>query len=287
MIVKRFPTTRHSRPLKICSVLALLILGSAVTPRSAAAVLSATENANLFGTLSQANTNCPNDACGPTAAVNSFVFLQNMYANIYPNHVLVPTTDGNNPTQAEQAAVANLLATNTYMGTCALCGTTIEDFIYGKNTYINTVAPNSTTFAAQISIAWRNPTAAGHAVDKPAYVQENTAATAQFLYNEILAGEDVEIFVGYDTGGAHYLTLTGISWDNVMNTGSFNFVDPIGGARSNDNFTTVNGMLHLTTYGGGATVFHAVAESPVPEPGTVVLLTFGCIFLGLRWRKKK
>jgi hypothetical protein len=271
---------------KVRSVLPLFVFYVICLPISNAAVLSATENANLFGTLDQANTNCPNASCGPTAAVNSFVFLQNMYANIYPNHVLVPTTDGNNPTQLEQAAVANLLATNTYMGTCAVCGTTIEDFIYGKNTYINTVDPNSTMFAAQISIAWRNPTAAGHMVPKPAYVQDNTAATAQFIYNEIKAGEDVEVFVGFDTTGAHYLTLTGITWDNVANTGSMNFVDPSGGGRSSDNFTTVNGMLHFTNYGGGATVFHAVAESPVPEPGTIAMLTLGCVLLRLRWPRK-
>jgi hypothetical protein len=268
------------------SVLGLLALCSAGVPNSIAAVLTANENQNLFGTLNQANTNCPNVSCGPTAAVNSFVFLQNMYANIYPNHVLVPTTNGNNPTQAEQAAIANLLATDTYMGTCSVCGTTIEDFIYGKNTYINTVDPNSTIFAAQISIAWRNPTAAGHMVPKPAYVQENTAATAQFIYNEIQAGEDVEIFVGFDAGGAHYLTLTGITWDNVANTGSMNFVDPSGGGRGNDNFTTANGMLHFTNYGGGATIFHAVAESPVPEPETLGLLVAGIILLGTQWRKR-
>jgi hypothetical protein len=269
---------------KLLFVGLLLLALTSAARHAAAGVVSATENANLFGTLNQANTNCPNDSCGPTAAVNSLVFLQNMYPTSYPNHVLVPTVNGANPTQAEQTAVANTLATNAYMGTCAVCGTTIEDFIYGKNTYINTVDPNSTTFAAQISIAWRNPTAAGHAVAKPAYVQENTAATPGFIYNELLGGEDVEIFVGFDAGGAHYVTLTGITWDNVANTGSLAFVDPTGGGRGMDNFTTVGGMLHFTNYGGGATIFHAVAESPVPEPSTALAMLLGLVIMRALYR---
>src|SRR5262245_35686701 len=46
---------------------------------------------NQFGTLKQTDvTGCENNptgtlACGPTAAVNSFVFLENVYPTIYGN----------------------------------------------------------------------------------------------------------------------------------------------------------------------------------------------------------
>ena len=103
---------------------------------ASAMVITYKEDPKLFGTLDQGVTNCPGVNCGPTAAVNSFVYLQNAFPKIYKNP-LVPTTHGMNPTSAEQKAVANNLGTN-YMKNC--CGDTSEgtaigDFILGKMDY--------------------------------------------------------------------------------------------------------------------------------------------------------
>ena len=263
-----------------------------------AAVLTGTENANLFGTLDQNAMNngtnlvdCAETACGPTAATNSFVFLQNMFPGIYKNHDLVPTTNGQNPSAQEQADVANMLG-SIYMKSCDPCGTGgngtfIEDFIFGKNDYINTVAPGTTTFAAQIGIMWRTGAPTENMQPKPAYVQDNTAPTPQFITSEIAAQEDVEIFVGFDTGGAHYLTLTSMTFDTTTNKGTIKFVDPSGGTRGMANITGFsNGFLH-TDYSGGASIFSAVAESPIPEPGSMLLLGLGLTGLCLVRRRLK
>ena len=158
-----------------------------------AALIAASEDATKFGNLDQANTNCPNMSCGPTAAVNSFVFLQNNYPTIYTNP-LVPTPNSPipaHPSQTDMAAVANDLAGPTYMGTCSCGGTLIEDFILGKQAYIESTDPGSTIYAAQMNFAWRtNQNHFGAA--KPGYVQDNTIPTVNFIANEIAAGEDVE-----------------------------------------------------------------------------------------------
>ena len=246
----------------------LLFLATFCGPATAA-VISASENAALFGNLNQNDTNCGNVACGPTAAVNSFVFLENAYPTIYGNS-LVPLINGNTFYQDEVAA-ANVLSGANYMSTCNCVGTYIEDFIMGKQNYINALAPNTTTYAAQISIPWlvqRNPGPQPSTnAPQPIYVQASIAPTAQFIQSQIKDGEDVEVFVGYNAGGAHYLTLTGISFDTVAMTGTISFIDPGTGAYNTANSTGVVGGVIQTNYGGGqgAAIYAAVAESPVPE----------------------
>jgi hypothetical protein len=168
-------------------------------------------------------------------------------------------------------------------------GTYIEDFIYGKVKYIEDRFPGQTRYAAQVALDWRSgpvpmgvtdwPThAATHT--QPAWVQDETAATLDFIYQQIRAREDVEVFLAYDTGGAHYLTVTGISFDTATNMGTLNFIDPNGGVAgaSPINGLSMNGEIRLG-YGGGSTLFHAVSESPIPEPAAIALMLIGLIGL--------
>ena len=72
------------------------------------------------------------------------------------------------------------------MGSCGCVGggngTYIEDFIFGKQAYIDHYAPNTTTYEAEISIPWlvmRNPGPQPNTTEKkPGYVQDNTTPTA-------------------------------------------------------------------------------------------------------------
>ena len=260
------------------SIFSLFLLTAFCGPASAA-LISASENVNLFGNLNQNDTNCGNVACGPTAAVNSFVFLENAYPTIYGNS-LVPLINGNTFYQDEVAA-ANTLAGANYMSTCNCGGTYIEDFIMGKQNYINALAPNTTTYAAQISIPWlvqRNPGPQPSTnAPQPIYVQASTDPTAQFIQGQIKDGEDVEVFVGYNAGGAHYLTLTNISFDTNALTGKIGFIDPGTGAYGTANITGVVGGVIQTNYGGGAAIYAAVAESPVPVPAAIWLAGSGLV----------
>lgn len=259
----------------------------ACTSSAAADIITAAEDFSLFGDLNQHDTSCNNVACGPTAATNSFVFLQNSYA-MYGNR-LVPSIPGDTPYQDEQA-VADDLA--TLMHTCNLCnpgagGTYIEDFIAGKQAYIQSVAPGTTTYAAQMNFAWRTTDPDGNNVGpKPGYVMDNTVPTAQFIASEIAAGEDVEIFLAGDV--QHYVTLFGITFDTTSNTGDIEYIDPDTGTVGVSSITGKDGSGFLkVTYGANSEVIaHAVAESPVPEPATVFLAGAALAMIYMRRRRQ-
>lgn len=280
-------------------VFAMLLLFTFTSP--AAVITGATPGgAGVFGTLNQNNTACVgggmNQGCGPTAAVNSFVMLQNLYSNIYGENLVPSSAAGNNPTQAEMAAIADRLGDAdadpiNYMG-CVQCnGTFIENFIYGKQTYIESRVPNRTTYRAVVAdgFTWRNNpggTVGYNNGGQPGYVTRG-APTATWIATELSHGEDVEIFVGYNAGGAHYLTLHSISFDDATNMGTIGFVDPATGAAGTSNITGLSGGYMTLNYGGGSTLFHAVSESPAPEPGTWVLMAIGTAALLLRARTRK
>jgi hypothetical protein len=62
----------------------LILIVSAIVPSARAdGIIVVDENPALFGNLNQNNTQCPLTGCGVTAAVNSFVFLQNEYPTVY------------------------------------------------------------------------------------------------------------------------------------------------------------------------------------------------------------
>lgn len=259
-----------------------------------AAIITATEDATKFGTLDQAVTNCPDVNCGPTAAVNSFVYLQNSYPGIYSTP-LVPTTHGMMPTSDEQKAVANDLGTNFMKNCCgtSMNGTLIEDFILGKRDYLESKDRGATVYAAQMNFAWRTDPAGGThpGTAKPAFVQDNTVPTLAFLSTELKAKEDVEAFLFSSGNGKefnHYITLTGLSYDDTTNKGTMSFVDPLGGTRGTANLTGLIGGFIQTDYslgGFNAEIVHAVAESPIPEPATWFLLLSGLAGLTLRRRR--
>jgi hypothetical protein len=162
--------------------------------------LRAMEPVGDFGNLAQGATRCPNVNCGATALVNSFVFLQKRYPRVYGNRLI--GNRGMNPTSAELVTAADNLSC-AFLGNRQppniAVGTPIGDFILGKMDYFDNNAPNTTMFEAQISETWGNAIVVFHkgppVNNKPACVQDNTRPTAQFLYDQLDAGEDVEIVV--------------------------------------------------------------------------------------------
>jgi PEP-CTERM motif len=241
--------------------------------------ITATADATKFGHLDQAATSCPLVGCGATSAVNSFVYLQNLYPGVYTTP-LVPKA-GATATQAEMAAVANDLAQR--MGTRP-SGTSIEDFILGKMAYLEAKNKGRTKYGAQLTLEWDS------IAPKPGFVNDKTPPALSFIAAEIKAGEDVEAFLA-GPAGRHFITLTGISYDDQTNTGTLSFVDPLGGKDTTVNITGVdaNKLIHIQyTFEGVLEDFviaSVVTESPVPEPSVVVLLgsaLVGLVSVGLR-----
>jgi len=179
----------------------LLALLTLIPAALSGAMLTADINSGLFGDLDQDDVpNCGGVACGPTAAVNSFAFLQNAYPAIYGN-TLIPQQM--NFTQYQnQVATATTLTEAMFMDTCACQGTFIEMFITGKYNWIEQQKKGNTIYKAQMNFEWRdestdftkNPPNRDPG-PKPAWVQENTVPSVDFIFDEINHREDVEIFV--------------------------------------------------------------------------------------------
>jgi hypothetical protein len=285
------PAAGALRRLVTPLVFGLALLASAAAVE--AKVHKVTLDPALYGNLDQKDTDCPKFGCGPTAAINSFVFLQNQHPEIYgtsliPGTVVDKTTGKYSYPAGVLKNAANVLAGNPYMGSCLPCGpndgTYIEDFAIGKYDYLEKMAKGKTVYHAQIGIKWRETIPAGDGTHpntkKPAWVQDETLPTTGFLLAELGKKQDIELFLTGPTaaGGtfSHYVTLTGIEFDDVKKTGSISIIDPDGGVPATYDFKIENGRIR-TTYGTGgqADIFHAIAESPVPEPGTWLLLLGG------------
>jgi hypothetical protein len=223
---------------------------------------------NDFGSLDQKDTKCKTMGCGATAAVNSFVFLQKKYADLYDTK-LVP--DGN------AVKVADTLL--DLMNISETSPVTPEGFILGKQKYIETQVPGKTTYAAQMSEGWTP--ARGK---QPDYVKDATNPNIDFLFAQLRDKEDIEVLIKFRDGGGHALTVTGLTWNPDTLSGELRYVDPEGGKPGSSNIRQPGaGRLISVEYPGHPginTMVVAVSESPIPEPSSLTLcgiVAFGVI----------
>ena len=252
----------------------------------------------LYGNLDQDDVGPGgNVMCGPTAAINSFVYLENKYSDVYDRH-LVPDTeippDGVRDYDELVNAALTLAAAN-YMNTTPPGGTWDDMFIYGKYQYIEERAPHVTTYAAQMLGMWawpgppENPRPPNQIppIPKPIWVADNMYPTWQFIFQELAHCEDVEILINWD-GGGHFLTLTGFDFtdtdgDGVMDPGEeavMKYIDPSGGVPGEAGIWNVavgSDYEIMTDYETGAIITMAVTES-IPEPATIALIA--CSLMG-------
>lgn len=205
-------------------------------------------------------------ACGPAAAVNSFVYLQKRFPLAFGG-LLVP--DGG------EIAVGNLLGAAGYMATTPPNGTTWTNFYTGKKKYLQDKAPGVTRAAE------RNRPGAG------------------WLADALRKGADVEILLGFSDPGfaGHYVTVTKITYDSVLRTGSLSYIDPLDGQEHSANLSSkASGAVvdisyakpgDQKTYAGqiirGA--FELPAHVPEPETWAMMVLGFGAIGAILRRRR--
>ena len=300
---------RHSFGVYAALVSALFIGCSAF-----ASVYFEQETTGDFGTIDQANVgpdsiNGGNNYCAPTATMNSFIYLQNAYPGIYDNllytysqtqcyydnGVRVPTVPNQPPVgplganyDTDAAKLAGVMMTTPGAGTSPI------DLVAGKIIWLNTYAPLVQTRFEGMGI-YNNLNPAGMSwitVGQP---------TVQFLAQMLEDGEDVEIYMNPPQGGqvtiAHVMTLAGIDFDTATNSGTIDGIDPDGGAYFKFDISDVNGVL---TLGGAAdgnldglnyanyTMDLALAESPVPEPISMIFFGTGLVgVVGYVARRRK
>jgi len=234
-------------------------------------------------------------ACGPASAVNSLVYLQNRYPSIH-DQKLIPDTNGNNQIDyAEMVAVGQTLANANHMNTQAPGGTFTDNFLYGKQLWMETQAAGLTVYEAQSPWGWTHDPAT--TVPAPSWIQD-TYPTWDFLYDELVDCEDVEILIEWEKAPGewtgHYLTLTSFCWtddcDDIIEPGeaTIGFVDcDPGGPAPLTAFHVPNAPLWQRTDGILATSYRegydnspaiitfASSQSPIPEPVTVLGLFLG------------
>lgn len=213
-------------------------------------------------------------ACGPVAVTNSLRYLENHYPGDYGTGL----TNGNLVQTA--VTLAGLMKTAQPHGTYA------DDLIWFKRKYIEQAVPGVTIYGAQYAGGW-NVTDDGNPVPAPSWL-ESVNPTWQWLYQELVHCEDVEILFSWTEGG-HYVTLTSFHWDDINNDGliqqsenaKIDFIDPGTGQNTWANIWQSGSILE-TNYSEGAWISMAVKESP--EPATVFLLTFGSVLIFRRKR---
>jgi hypothetical protein len=287
-----------TRRVAVCA----LIVGAMFLGRPAFAVVyDEVEPLNDFGTINQTNVgaNCPGDGnnyCAPTATMNSFIYLQNAFPQVYDNDLYVASTTQGYYSGGTFVSTpgtyydtdAGLLAQMMLTGACS--GTTYSNFIAGKVNYINTYAPGTTYFQGMSLFA--NP-------DGVNWITSGQAPTAQFLAAMLGQGEDTELLIFPAAGIGHVLTLASIDFNTVTNSGTIDGIDPAGGVYFDYDITVTGGAITFT--GGvagdnddpnnytGYTLGAAVSESPtIPEPATLSLLLLGGAgILARRIRRKE
>lgn len=255
-------------------------------------ILTAQENLANFGYNDQNNAAINNGpvACAPTATVNSFEYLQSTYPNIpgIANLVGNPIT------------TINTLEGARYMNLNPASGVSAQNLVAGKEQWISDQGlSGQLTVEGQASDALT----ADNAGTLPG--MSNTIPTAAFLYNQLNAGQDVELgFLWWNPAlnsgrggyaGGHVITATGITYDQTTGTAvSINFIDPWGHINLTGAVTQHNGYMELSYSGGAASagsdpddpdhvsqgdIAIIAAESPVPEPTAAAILVLSAVAL--------
>jgi len=249
------------------NIKALYTLAAALTATLVATTLHA-QVSYPYSSYGHVTNSSVNGYCGATAIANSFQWLANTYPQYYSNLI-----DGSAlQTRNDIVGFEQLDTNGDPVSNATIWNSKIE--------YINEYAPGSTVFWAQMQIGTST-----NYLDSSAI--QNTRPTLAGISNQLAMGEDVEFaFVGTTNLGmaaiddtnafAHMVTLTGIG----PGGNSITYLDPNNPTNvfTAALTTDTNGYLSFTWNNNnnapqaGVEIYEAWAESPIPEPTSLVLL---------------
>ncbi len=283
-----------------------------------AAVYSAELDVNLFGYLNQNDIpTIGGFASAPAASVNAYVYLQNIYPDVYGTSLAGTTYN-------QWIQTAQALSADNYMATANNGTTFIRDQIYGNVTYLNEKAPGLNGFAGQTILAdgadWtpQRP--------QPPYI-ERVFPTWQSLLVALRQRKAIviDIFLPGQTPSIRTVTGTSFYWNDIDNNqlidlsedAVIDYIDPldpgtppdpqgnvrpkrsygkifeeilppgtIGGSRRlNFRFEQPGGSINSTADAYIASVFYI--QEPVPEPSTLAVFALGLSGWSLRFFRQK
>jgi hypothetical protein len=281
---------------------------------------------SLFGNLSQENpiitTTYGGYGCQVTAYTNALVYLQKAYPSIYGLNLVSDYSENTMANTAVTLGGSNYLNVQVTKVGSNITGASsrFRDQVWGMYTYINEKIPGKTIYAAQMipvpdQVNNNPPGGWTGARYQPGWVSmDPTYPTEAFLYNALSNSQGLVIDWNQanlnngqiiSPGKSHLLTVTGLTWDSVTNSGTLYYIDPTGGTQRNSPFwRAVNGVLWMdygetngvpwklqdgTTnwwYSGDVRISLALSEGPAPTPLPSTLLLLGSGLLGLvGWRR--
>lgn len=288
----------------------------ALAPSAAATLYEAGHDQNLYGHLYQGDVpEIGSMACCPTAAINSFTFLQNKYPLVYETSLASKP-----PTSSDVQAIAGPSFMNT-----SIAGTSDPLVFWGRYLYIESRSPFQTHYACQVSMRHGQPMHgdtddAAWPINRPLPIYLENAPgpvavpTWQFLFQNLQQGSDVGVGItflkadGSASNSGHCLTLNSFSFDDKNNNGiidkgegKVSFVDPAESEKKEVSYDIWHnadpGLLSgypyvMLNYGQfGALLDSALAQYPKPqaipdtvEAGNILLLTTNAPYGTLTWR---
>jgi hypothetical protein len=244
------------------------------------AVWSATEDGAYFGNLdqhslqyaySQFGTGNDNMACGPTAATNSLVYLENAFPSLFGQSLIASAGHSMQGKSTYTTyddwiyTAGGVLASPKYMNTTQAEGTYHDQFIWGLYKYTESVAGGKLSYAAEDYSSpkyWGNaPAPSG----PPSWVKGG-GPTWDFIYDGLNDSASVDVGLSYVGGGGHFISIKGMTWNDVADTGTLTFMDCWTGKTVTTDIYLNSGQIYTAYGSNGSYISSAEVLTPIDVP---------------------
>jgi hypothetical protein len=247
-----------------------LCLPAAAQAKSAYLGTSATDT-SLFGHLSQQDPAIRAlwgyNGCQPTALTNALVYLQKNYPGVYANYLV------------SDYSWTTLVQTAVTLGGPSYLNMTQEgftdggyhiwprDMAWGGYLYMqdqdHNMAPQTTWFGTggpdwlcrwNWNLERPLPTWAtiNNFNPNPTQIYNNlkNSKAVIILWYGVTLGSDGRV-TNWFNGSSHYMTVTGITWDDASQTGILYYIDPVGGSARSSSIWLVDSWALCMDYSNG------------------------------------